>query len=109
MLTLYAMMDLLDIRIDLPAIVIELDQVTAVDLHHLWVVIARDSLLDHYSVVIMTLVEIIDNLLDPDISSDLMSLMFQEVCDFLTETSTDQIVQSLMFLNKLLQHIFSAS
>ena len=35
MLTLYAMMNLLDIRIDLPAIVIEIDQVTAVDLHHL--------------------------------------------------------------------------
>ena len=35
MLTLCAMIDLLDIRIDLPAIVIELDQVTAVDLHHL--------------------------------------------------------------------------
>ena len=35
MLTLYAMMNLLDIRIDLPAIVIEMDQVTAVDLHHL--------------------------------------------------------------------------
>ena len=35
MLTLYSMMDLFDIRIDLPAIVIELDQVTAVDLHHL--------------------------------------------------------------------------
>ena len=26
-----------------------------------------------------------------------MFLMFQEVCDFLMETSTDQIVQSLMF------------
>ena len=26
-----------------------------------------------------------------------MFLMFQEVCDFLLETSTDQIVQSLMF------------
>ena len=26
-----------------------------------------------------------------------MFLMFQEVCDFLLETSTDKIVQSLMF------------